>query len=179
MNVDTTPLIVPSPPAEYDKNYFAGVFTRLAQFSREIINPGQARCSSLTMTVGTAITDPIEQTYQASVNTTGAGATLLHTFTVNATTTLGIEVIVVARRTGGAAGTAEDGASYDMKAAYKNVAGTATIIGAGIKNVWGEDQAGWDINFVVATGTVRLEVTGAANNNVTWHMTARTYAVSS
>lgn len=179
MNIDTAPLIVASPPDNYDKGYFYRLSTRLSQFSRELLNPGRCRASEIVLAMSASPTAPIETTYQNYVNTTNATATLLHTFTVPASTTLGIEVVVVARRTGGAAGAAEDGAGYDMKAAYKNAAGTATLIGAGIKNVWGEDQAGWDISFVVSTNTVRLEVTGAANNNVTWHMTARTWAVSS
>ena len=179
MNIDTAPLIIPAPPDNYDKGYFNRVSTRLSQFSRELLNPGRSRASEIVLAMSASSTSPIETSYQNYVNTTNATATLLHTFTVPASTTLGIEVIVVARRTGGAAGTAEDGAGYDMKAVYQNAAGTATIIGAAIKNVWGENQAAWDINFVAASGTVRLEVTGAANNNVTWHMTARTWAVSS
>jgi len=122
--------------------------------------------------------DPTEKVYQNRVATTDATVTTLHTVAVPATTTLALEAVVVARRTGGTAGTAEDGARYKLSAVYKNVAGTATLIGAVSKNA-DEDQAGWDANFTLSAGDVLVEVTGALDNNVTWHLTLRTYGVSS
>jgi len=76
----------------------------------------------------------------------------------------------VARRTGGASGTAEDGASYKIAATYKNVAGTATIIGAITTIYSNESQVGWDCTFNVSGATVLLQVTGAASNNVNWSL---------
>lgn len=122
--------------------------------------------------------DPTENVYQNRVATTNATLTTLHTFTIPASTTYAIEALVIARRTGGASGTAEDGARYKLSAVYKNVAGTATIIGV-ITTVADEDQAAWNATFTPTAGTVTLDVTGAASNNITWHMTARTYGVSS
>lgn len=142
--------------------------------------------SSHQITLGSAVQtlsstatndDPTETVYQNRVATTDATVTTLHTFTIPATTTYFIKAFVVARRTGGSAGTAEDGASYEMLATYKNVAGTATLIGAAAI-VANEDQAAWDCVFDVTGATARIRVTGAANNNVTWHTTARAYAVS-
>ena len=66
-----------------------------------------------------------------------------------------------------------------MVATVKNVAGTATLIGAVIALDTEEDQVLWDATIDVTGATARLRVTGAANNNVTWHMTARVYQVSS
>jgi len=121
--------------------------------------------------------DPAERVYQNRVATTDASVTTLHTFTIPVSTTYAIDAVVVARRTGGAAGTAEDGACYRMTAVYKNVAGTATIIGT--DNITAdEDQAGWNAVFTVSSGTVLLEVTGAVDNNITWHVTAKTHQVS-
>ena len=90
-----------------------------------------------------------------------------------------IEAQVISRRTGGTAGTAEDGAGYVIRGTYKNVAGTATLIGAVNADYTAEDQAGWAATFNVTGATVTLDVTGAADNNVTWHMTARVWQVGS
>lgn len=124
--------------------------------------------------------DPTESVYQQRAATTNATVTTLWSMAVPATTTVGIEAYVVARRTGGASGTAEDGAFYVRNVAVKNVAGTATILtgSAGSPATW-ENQAGWDCAFDVSAGDVRLRITGAVNNNVTWHATVRTWQVSS
>lgn len=121
--------------------------------------------------------DPVEILYQNRVATTTATVTALHVFTVPASTTYYINATVIARRTGGSAGTAEDGGQYTLQAAYKNVGGVATIIGARTR-IQNEDQVGWSADFVATGATVELRVTGAANNNITWHMTARVNQVS-
>lgn len=123
--------------------------------------------------------DPTEIVYQNRAATTDATVTTLHTFTVPASTTYMIEARVTARRTGGTGGTAEDGAGYVIRGTYKNVAGTATLIGAVNADYTAEDQAAWDATFTVSGATVLVRVTGAANNNISWHMTARVYQVSS
>jgi len=117
--------------------------------------------------------DPTEIVYQNRGTTTNNTQTTLHTFTVPSSTTYTIEANVVARRTGGSSGTAEDGAGYKFIGTYKNVSGTATIIGAITSVHSAESQAGWDATFTLSGATVRCSVTGATNNNVTWHMTAR------
>lgn len=124
-------------------------------------------------------TDPNETVYQNRVATTDATVTTLHTFTVPATTTYQIEVNVIARRTGGTAGTAEDGAGYKIIGTYKNVAGTATIIGALSVVHSVEDQAGWDATLDTTGATVRVRVTGALDNSIVWHLTARVWSVAS
>ena len=123
--------------------------------------------------------DPTEIVYQNRVATTDATVTTLHTIAIPATTTVKISASVVARRTGGAAGTAEDGATYERVAAVKNVAGTATIIGAVATPTTIEDQAGWDCTITVSGGNALLRVTGAVDNNITWHATIYVEAVSS
>lgn len=122
--------------------------------------------------------DPTETVYQNRVVTTNATVTTLHTFTIPASTTYMIEIKVQARRTGGVSGSAEDGAGYIRRATIKNVAGTATIIGSVQDDYTAEDQAAWDCTIDVTGATARARVTGAASNNITWHMTARTWAVS-
>ena len=124
--------------------------------------------------------DPKVTIYQQRVTTTDATVTTLHTVAIPTSTTVLIKGFIVARRTGGASGTAEDGAAYEFSAVYKNVAGTATLIGAAIITVVGESQAGWDVTLVVSTSNVQIRVTGAAANNITWHLSElKTMIVSS
>jgi len=122
--------------------------------------------------------DPTELVYQNRVATTNATVTTLHTFTIPASTTYTVTSWVVARRTGGTGGTAEDGAAYTISATFKNVAGTATQIGTTTIISTAENQAAWDCVYDVTGATARVRVTGATNNNVTWHLTARVWAVS-
>lgn len=114
--------------------------------------------------------DVIASYHQSRIATTDGTASTLYTHTIPASTTVRVEATVVARRTGGSAGTAEDGASYKLSGCYKNVAGTATIIGVVTTIYADEDQAGWNATLQVNAGTVRVRVTGATNNNVTWHL---------
>lgn len=79
-----------------------------------------------------------------------------------------IEAFVVASRTSGSAGSAGDSAGYVLRALYKNIAGTVTLVGSVQNNFTAEDQAGWDATFVISSTRVFLQVTGAANNNVFW-----------
>lgn len=137
-------------------------------------------------TLGNAITtlastttndDPTETTYQNKVTTTDATITTLATVPIPASTTVMIEARVAARRTGGTSGTAEDGAAYIVAGAYKNVAGTATEIGEG-SLFSAEDQAGWACTIDVSGSNALLQVTGAADNNVSWVATYRVYSIS-
>jgi hypothetical protein len=116
--------------------------------------------------------DVRQSTYQNRVATTTNTQTTIHTFTLATTTTYLIEARVTARRTGGSAGTAEDSAGYVIRGTYKNVAGTATLVGTLDTPYTAEDQAGWDATFTVTGATVLCRVTGATNTNITWHMTA-------
>ena len=122
--------------------------------------------------------DPTESVYQNRVATTDATVTTLHTFTIPSSTTYTIKAEVTARRTGGSSGTAEDGAHYTLKGTYKNVAGTATLIGT-VFSEEAESQAAWDCTLTISSGTVLLQVTGATNNNISWNCTARTYSLTS
>lgn len=121
--------------------------------------------------------DPSEVVMQARGTTANGTIATLRSFTIPASTTYAIEAMLVARRTGGSAGTAEDGAFYKLIATFKNVGGTATQIGATTVVATHEDQAAWDVVFDVTGATARIRVTGALNNNVTWHMTARIWQV--
>lgn len=123
--------------------------------------------------------DVAERVYQNRAATTDATVTTIHTITVPATTTVAFEAWIINRRTGGASGTAEDGASYLLRGVYKNVAGTATQIGTDGLTVDGESQAGWTVASAASGGTILIRVTGSASNNITWHATIRVKQVSS
>jgi hypothetical protein len=123
--------------------------------------------------------DPTETVTQQRATTTDATVTTLQSITIPASTTVQIQARVTARRTGGASGTAEDGAGYTIFGTFKNVAGTATQIGATTVVNAHESQAAWDCVFDVTAATARIRVTGAADNNVTWHTVTRTYPVGS
>jgi hypothetical protein len=84
-----------------------------------------------------------------------------------------IEAHVRARRTGGSAGAADDGAAYIVQGCYKTVTGTVTLIGAVNAAFTAESQAAWNATLAISGTNVIVQVTGAANNNVTWHATVR------
>lgn len=140
-----------------------------------------AAAGNVVYTVASAATndDPTETLRQYRVATTDATVTQIVLLAVPATTTLQFHCTVTARRTGGVAGAAEDGAAYLVQVAYKNVAGNAVEIAAETLTVVGEDQAGWTVTAAPSGANAAISVTGAVDNNVTWHATCRTYAVSS
>lgn len=104
-----------------------------------------------------------------TVNTTDATQTTLATIPITASSTYLIEARIVARRTGGSAGTADDGAVYVRRATYTTKSGTVTLMGS-VQTIGTdtEDQAGWDATLDINSTNVRVRVTGATNNNVTW-----------
>lgn len=110
----------------------------------------------------------LSNTVQGRITTTDATTTTLLTVNLKADTTYLLEARVVARRTGGSSGTADDGAAYVVRAAYQTVSGTVTLIGSVSADFTAENQAGWACTFDVSHPLVRLRVTGAADNNVSW-----------
>lgn len=104
-----------------------------------------------------------------TVNTTDATQTTLATIPITASRTYMIEARVVARRTGGTSGTADDGASYSRRGTYTTKSGTVTLMGS-VQTIGtdAEDQAAWDVTLSISSTNVLVRVTGAANNNITW-----------
>lgn len=122
--------------------------------------------------------DVAEKVFQGRAATTDATATTILTLATITDSVKMIEVKVAARRTGGTGGTAGDGAGYARVATFKNIAGTVSQIGSTQDNATHENQAGWDISFSISGTNVLVQVTGAADNNITWHATARVYELS-
>lgn len=100
-------------------------------------------------------------------STTDATVTTLQTIPITPNRTYLIDSHIVARRTGGAAGTADDGAAYIRRAMVTTKVGVVTI-NAVQDGLTQEDQAGWDATFDVSGTNVRIRVTGAINNNINW-----------
>ena len=109
--------------------------------------------------------------------TTDGSATTIATVPVPVDTTLYLECRIVARRTGGAAGAANDGAAYRLEVAAKNTAGTAAELAAETLAVIGESQAGWTVASSASGGNILVQVTGAANNDVEWRLSLKKLAV--
>lgn len=114
---------------------------------------------------------------QAVVRTTDATVTTLYAAPITVNETMVFRGFVVARRTGGSSGATNDGAGYRVEFVAKNTSGTAALIGAGSVTVLGESQAGWDCTLSASGGTIRVRVTGAANNNITWAWTGKSLSV--
>lgn len=112
----------------------------------------------------------------ARITTTDATPTSMLRVSVETNKTVMIRADIVARRTGGAAGTVGDSAWYTLSGAYKNIAGALTGIGAP-DLIGGEDQGAWNVAFSSSGEFAVIGVTGAANNNITWEGTVYTYTV--
>jgi hypothetical protein len=123
--------------------------------------------------------DPLVSVYQQRVATTDATVTTLHSLATTTDYTYVVEVKVIARRTGGASGAAGDSAGYSLLGTFKNVAGTVTQVGTTSVVATHESQAAWDCVFDISTTNIRVRITGAAGNNVTWHSTVELSALGS
>lgn len=131
-----------------------------------------------TITSTATSDDPIEEVQQDRLATTDATKTTLATITASTSTTTFVRATVVARRTGGTAGATGDGAAYLIEAAF-TYEGTVKVITSPQQIFVRESQAAWNATLEAGTGKILLNVTGAADNNVTWHSTCRIYKVSS
>lgn len=113
----------------------------------------------------------------ATVSTTNATVTTIATIPIPSNTTVLIEGKVVARRTSGVAGSAQDGAGYIIAGTFKNISGTATDIGT--SSIYSaEDQAAWSVGFNKSGGNALVQVTGATDNNIDWKIYYKLYTIS-
>ena len=116
---------------------------------------------------GGGLGDIVEDTYMARAETTDATVTTLHTVPITASRTYFIEATVTARRTGGAAGTADDGAVYILRAMVTTKAGTVTIDSV-VATLVAEDVAAYACTLDVSTTNIRVRVTGVASTTIDW-----------
>ena len=114
--------------------------------------------------------------FVATVNTTNGSATTIATVPIPLGSTVLIQANILGKRTGGSSGSAGDSAGYILCACYKNVAGTAAEVGE--SSIFSaEDQAAWTATVTANSGNALIQVTGAADNNVTWKTIVTTYQV--
>jgi len=116
---------------------------------------------------------------QGYVTTTNATPTTLLTIPINASRTYFLEARVGARRTSGSSGSAEDGAAYVVQGAYNTISGTVTVIGSVNAEYTAESQGAWNATLVISGSNVLVQVTGAANNNITWNTTTMIQEIGS
>ena len=147
--------------------------------NEEIIRELLARVKALEQQIERTRVIENQIAVQGYVTTTDATTTTVATVPIPASTTVLLEIYVVARRTGGSAGSAEDGAGYLTQALFKNVAGVATQIGLGNLDYSAESQIAWNSSFAVSGGNVNVTVTGAVNNNISWYCCVKAYEISS
>jgi hypothetical protein len=91
---------------------------------------------------------------------------------------LTLEVVVNARRTGGTAGANGDSAGYIGFATFKNIGGVVTQVGTFTLNAK-EDQVGWNVTLAISGTNILVQVTGAVNNNISWHSFVRHHTLGS
>lgn len=116
--------------------------------------------------------DPLMQVRQGRTATTNGSATQIFSVTLDTDSVYLIKVHIVGRRTGGAAGSAGDGYGGIIAGVFKNVGGSASQIGSTTVVAEGESQAAFGSAFVAGGPGVTVQVTGAANNDISWHCTA-------
>src|SRR3990167_9653452 len=103
------------------------------------------------------------------VETTDATVTTLLTLPLTDNRTSHIVADVTARRTGGSAGAAGDGASYRIIGTFRRgSAGDATLIGSLTADHTAESQGGWDATLTVSGTDGLVRITGALNNSLSW-----------
>ncbi len=134
-----------------------------------IITSFSAGVKTLVISTPATNDDPTETFYQNRLATTGNAITTIHTIPTTTDNTILVTGLVLARRTGGASGTAGDGAAYKFEGVYKNIGGTVTLIAATVTPI-GESQAGWDVTLTISSANVLVRVQGATSNNITWHL---------
>ncbi len=105
--------------------------------------------------------------YTATATTTNATPATIATIPLDASTTTLVTAFVVARRTGGSAGTAEDGLAFVINGAFKMISGVATQIGLSLPTIV-QDKFIWNANLIVSSGNVLVQGTGAINTNINW-----------
>ena len=107
---------------------------------------------------------------QSHVSTTDATVTDIASIAIPTDSCVMVEARIVGRRTGGTAGSSNDGAVYVRTARFKNNGGVVTIHNLQ-SDYTSEDQNSWN-GTIVASGTnAIIQVRGAANNNVNWSVT--------
>lgn len=130
----------------------------------------------MSIYLANAVPNFLPQT-QDTASTTSATPAVISTIAVPRNATYVLQALIVARRTGGSSGSANDGAIYKLVGAFYNDAGTATLVIDGVEFT-SEAQTTWGAAFGVSSGNATITVTGSANNNIDWSCIWYGYQVS-
>lgn len=115
----------------------------------------------------TKIEDAQNKTYEGSVLTTNnVSTTILSVNCATETNTL-MEAKIVARRTGGTAGSPGDGATFKRSFRVKSIGGVVTIHDIQ-SDYTSRDNAAMNVSFQVSGAVVEVKVKGLNNNNIKW-----------
>ena len=159
-----------------------GNFTGNLAVGATAATPFGSKCEITQGAIGTPVLllqstatndDPRQYTVQGRIAVTNATATTLITLATVSNNSYFVEVEVLARRTGGAAGAASDSAGYKLIGTFRNNAGTLTQVGATTVVSSHEDQAAWNATLGVSGTSIIVQFSGALNNDVTAHGTMR------
>lgn len=125
-----------------------------------------------------SVEDSLDLILRERVVTRDATPTILLTVKLDVQTNYLFEFFITARRTGGSAGTANDGAAWRGWVVYKMVVATATKVGSETIALQGADNGGLTIGLSQSDDNVQWQVTGVANQDYAWSIELRTFTIS-
>jgi hypothetical protein len=89
--------------------------------------------------------------------------------------TLTFDILIVARRD-----SSNESAGYMVRGTIKNDGGNTALVGAVVKDVFGENDAAWDVSVTAddTNNALKIQVTGAAGKTIRWVASVRTVEVA-
>jgi hypothetical protein len=136
------------------------------QISAEIV-PNSITDTQVNKISPTKIEDAQNKTYEGSVLTTNNIATTILSVNCATETSTLMEAKFVARRVGGTAGTAGDGATFKRSFRVKSIGGVVTIHDLQ-SDYTSRDNPQMNVSFLVTGPVVELKVRGVNNNDIRW-----------
>lgn len=112
--------------------------------------------------------DPKSATMSFIKETTDGTESNLGTIAIPTNTTVSLKASIVARRTGGSAGSDNDSLWFEMTGTYKNTNGTVSEVGAVETTGAGQDQDSWKVDYCINGKNVCINATGATDNTIKW-----------
>jgi hypothetical protein len=103
----------------------------------------------------------------ATIVTNGDSPSIIQTIPTSSNKNYLVVGTIIARRTGGTAGSAGDSAFFKVEGYFKNIGGTLYSLG-GTTPIAVVDQVGWDVTFDTAGTDIIMNVTGAVDNIIKW-----------
>ncbi len=117
-----------------------------------------------------------------SVSTTDATPLAILSYAMAASTVADLIITVVARRTGGSAGTAGDAYRADFPVCYQRIASAGpTLVGAAAAETGKKSNGGgsaYAVGISVVSNNIVVTVTGVTDVNITWIVSAQGQQVS-